>query len=48
MKGDTLPTVSIIMKDLQLSFQQQAAAVQQSVDDRSNTETADIIICYLR
>lgn len=43
VKGDTLPTVNMIMKELQLSFQQQAAAIQQSVGDRCNTETADMI-----
>ena len=48
-KGDTLPTVNLIMKEtLQFSFQQQAAAMQQSVDDRSNTETVDTVIGYLR
>lgn len=34
MKGDTFLTVNMIMKDLQLSFQQQAAAIQHSVDDK--------------
>lgn len=44
-EGDTLPTITLIMKE---TFQQQAAAMQQSVDDRSNTETADTIIGYLQ
>jgi len=49
LKGDTLPTGKLIMKgSLQLSFQQQAATMQKSVDDRSNTETVDTIIGYLR
>lgn len=33
MKRDTIPIVNIMMKDLQLSFQQQAAAIQQTVED---------------
>ena len=49
MKGDAHPTVNLIMKDtLQLLFRQQVTVVQQSVDDRNNTKTADTIIVYMQ